>query len=146
MRLITVCLLVLSLKAAAEETGGYGFGRTLTLGPHDKLVMNESLRVLSADTVGFVYYQQGRKLSGPLDNPEAFMIMENGRALSGHRVLGRFVKLHHMGHVPEPYLPATLVGVIYIQLPRPMAEGKSYTFRSKGVGVDDTDVSFTWSS
>ena len=69
MRLITVCLLVLSLKAVAEEAGGYGFGKILTLGPHDKLVMNESLRVLSADTVGFVYYQQGRKLSGRLDDP-----------------------------------------------------------------------------
>ena len=141
-RLITGCLLMLNLQAVAEEAGGYGFGEIQTLGSHDILVRNESLRVLSADTVGFVYYQQGRRLSGPLDNPEAFTIMENGRVLSGHQVLGRFVKLHHMGHVPEPYLPATLVGVIYIKLARPMEEGKTYTFRSKGIGADDADVSF----
>jgi hypothetical protein len=146
MRLITGFLLVLALQAAAKERVEYGFGEIQTLGPHDTLVRNESLRVLSADTVGFVYYQQGRRLSGPLDNPGAFSIMENGRMLSGHRVLGRFVKLHHMGHVPEPYLPATLVGVIYVKLPGPMVEGKTYTFRSKGIGADDIDVSFTWSA
>ena len=141
-----MCLVVLTLKAAVAEGERYGFGRILALGPHDTLVRDESLRVLSADTVGFVYYQKGRKLAGRLDDPSAFTILEKDRVLSGHRVLGRFVKLHHMGHVPEPYLPATLVGIIYVKLPKPMIEGETYTFRSRGIGSRDIDVSFTWSS
>jgi hypothetical protein len=137
---------VLLLAASAAGAEPYGFGKVLTLGRHDTLVRNESLRVLSADTVGFVYYQEGRKLSGRLDDPSSFTILENGRSLVGHKVLGRFVKLHHMGHVPEPYLPATLLGVIYVKLSRPMVEGETYTFRSKGIGHRDTDVRLKWSA
>ena len=64
-------------------------------------------------------------MTGPMDDPASFTILEDGKPMSGHKVLGRFVKLHHMGHVPEPYLPATLIGTIYLKLPRPMEEGKT---------------------
>ena len=145
MRWLTVFpLLLLALSAAGAEP--YGFGRVLTLGRHDKLTHQDSLQVLTADTVGFVFYQQGRKLSGRLDDPVSFTILENGRALKGHKVLGRFVKLHHMGHVPKPYLPATLIGVVYVRLAEPMAEGRSYTFRSKGIGAGPTSATFRWSA
>ena len=145
MRWITIfSLLLLTVSVAGAEP--YGFGRVLTLGRHDKLTQQESLQVLTADTVGFVFYQQGRKLSGRLDDPASFTILENGRPLSGHKVLGRFVKLHHMGHVPKPYLPATLIGVVYVRLAEPMAEGRSYTFRSKGIGAGATSATFRWSA
>ena len=146
MRSIVFALVVLTLNVAAVGAGKYGFGKLLTLGPHDELVHHKSLRVITADTVGFVYYQDGRKLTGRLDDPAAFTILEDGRRLTGHKVLGRFVKLHQMGHVPKPYLPATLVGVIYVRLARPMMEGKTYTFVSRGIAGSEINVNLTWSS
>ena len=60
MRWVTVfSLLLLTVSAAGSEP--YGFGRILTLGRHDKLTHHESLQVLTAATVGFVFYQQWRK-------------------------------------------------------------------------------------
>ena len=87
MRSITVFpLLLLTVSVVGAEP--YGFGRVLTLGRHDKLTHQESLRVFTADTVGFVYYQQGRQLSGRLDDPASFTIIENGRTLTGHACRG----------------------------------------------------------
>ena len=145
LRLIIV-LLPLLLVMNASAAVPYSFGKVQTLGPHDTLIQDELFRVLTADTVGFVYYQNGRELSGSIDDPSSFTILENGIALSGHKILGKFVKLHHMGHIPEPYLPATLVGVIYVKLARPMVEGRNYRFKSKGVSSRDIDVRFTWSA
>ena len=136
--------LTLLLSAAVDAAQPYGFGKVVTLGKNDQLVQHESLRVLSAEVVGFVHYQQGRKMNGAMDNPSSFTILEDGRQMTGHKVLGRFVKLHHMGHVPEPYLPATLIGTVYVKLPRPMVEGKTYVFRSKGIGSKGVDVTLKW--
>ena len=80
-----------------------------------------------------------------MDDPASFTILEDGKPMSGHKVLGRFVKLHHMGHVPEPYLPATLIGTIYLKLPRPMEEGKTYVFRSRGIGSKGVNATLQWS-
>ena len=138
--------LALLIGASMDAAQPYGFGKVVTLGKHDRLIHHESLRVMTARVVGFVHYQQGRKMSGAMDNPSSFTILEDGKPMTGHKVLGRFVKLHHMGHVPEPYLPATLIGTVYVKLPRPMMEGKTYVFRSKGIGSKGVDVSLKWSA
>ncbi|SVE16247.1 uncharacterized protein METZ01_LOCUS469101, partial [marine metagenome] len=141
----TIGALALLLGTSANAAQPYGFGKVVTLGKHDRLVQHESLRVLTAEVVGFVHYQQGRKMSGAMDNPSSFRILEDGKPMAGHKVLGRFVKLHHMGHLPEPYLPATLVGTVYVKLPRPMVEGKIYAFQSKGIGAKGINVTLKWS-
>ncbi len=129
----------------ADAAQPYGFGQVVTLGKRDQLVHHESLRVLTAEVVGFVHFQQGRKMTGSMDDPSSFTILEDGKPMTGLKVLGRFVKLHHMGHVPEPYLPATLIGTVYVKLPKPMSEGKTYVFRSRGIGSKGVDVSLKWS-
>ena len=141
----TIAGLALLLASAVEAAQPYGFGSILNLGEHDRLVRHDSLRVLTAEVVGLVHYQQGRKMTGPMDDPASFTILEDGKPMSGHKVLGRFVKLHHMGHVPEPYLPATLIGTIYLKLPRPMKEGKTYVFRSRGIGSKGVNATLQWS-
>jgi len=96
----TIGALALLLGTAANAARPYGFGKVVTLGKHDRLVQHESLRVLTSEVVGFVHYQQGRKMSGAMDNPSSFKILEDGKPMTGHKVLGSFVKLHHMGHLP----------------------------------------------
>ena len=108
--------LALLIGASMDAAQPYGFGKVVTLGKHDRLIHHESLRVMTARVVGFVHYQQGRKMAGAMDDPSNFRILEDGKPMTGHKVLGRFVKLHHMGHVPEPYLPATLIGTVYLSL------------------------------
>ena len=139
-------VLALLLANSMNAAQPYGFGKVVTLGKHDQLVHHESLRVLTAEVVGFVHYQQGRKMTGAMDNPSSFTILEDGKPMTSHKVLGRFVKLHHMGHVPEAYLPATLVGIVYVKLPKPMTEGKTYSFRSRGIGSKNVDVTLKWSA
>ncbi|MEM7395612.1 MAG: hypothetical protein AAF492_25045, partial [Verrucomicrobiota bacterium] len=145
-RLRQSILLGLGLALSIDAAEPYGFGKVVNLGAHDTLAQHESLRVLTADTVGFVFYQEGRAISGDLDDAARFTILEDGQPMRGHKVLGRFVKLHHMGHVPKPYLPPTMVGTIYIKLPSPMTEGRTYTFQSRGIGIKDTHVRLTWSA
>ena len=81
----------------ADAAQPYGFGQVVTLGKRDQLVHHESLRVLTAEVVGFVHFQQGRKMTGSMDDPSNFTILEDGKPMTGLKVLGRFVKLHHMG-------------------------------------------------
>ncbi len=141
----TIGVLALLLGTSVNAAQPYGFGKVVTLGKHDQLVHHESLRVLTAEVVGFVHYQQGRKMSGAMDNPSNFRILEDGKPMAGHKVLGSFVKLHDMGHVPEPYLPATLIGTTYVKLPRPMVEGKVYAFQSRGIGAKRVNLALRWS-
>ena len=142
----TIGALALLLGASANAAQPYGFGKVVTLGKHDRLVQHESLRVLTGEVVGFVHYQQGRKMSGAMGNPSSFRILEDGKPMAGHKVLGSFVKLHHMGHLPEAYLPATLIGTTYVKLPKPMVEGKVYAFQSRGIGAKGVNLSLKWSA
>ena len=94
--------LTLLLSVSVDAATPYGFGKVVTLGKRDQLVQHESLRVLTAEVVGFVYYQQGRKMTGAMDNPSNFRILEDGKPMAGHKVLGRFVKLHIWGTCRNP--------------------------------------------
>ena len=138
--------LVLLLGTWLHAAQPYGFGKVVKLGKHDHLVHHESLRVLTSEVVGFVHYQQGRSMDGSMNDPSNFRILEDGKPMIGHKILGRFVKLHHMGHVPEPYLPATLIGTTYVKLPKPMVEGKVYAFKSKDIGTKAVNLSLKWST
>ena len=61
------------------------------------------LRVLTAEVVGFVHLPARQEDDRFHGRPVQFHDFEDGKPMSGHKVLGRFVKLHHMGTCSEPY-------------------------------------------
>ena len=151
--------LVSSLLAACAVTclmpglgrgAEYGFGKVVKLGPKDKLICNEFLRVYTANTVGIVFHMthsdKNLLAQQPLDDAVRYSVSEGGGEPGAVKVLGKYVHLIHMGHIPAAYTPKTFQATVFLRLPKPMVEGKTYTFKSKGVGSKDVNVTLTWSA
>lgn len=144
---LSYLLTVFMLPAVNAEP--FGFGKVVTLGPADTLIHHEFLRVYTADTVGFIFRMthsdKNLLLNQPLEVADHYSITEDGAAMEGITILGRYVHLHHMGHIPAAYTPKTFQATVFVRLPRPMSEGKRYTFNSEGLGEKSVDTSFVWS-
>ncbi|MDP6543904.1 MAG: glycoside hydrolase family 9 protein [Phycisphaerae bacterium] len=129
--------------------GDHGFGKVVKLGPQDHLVANENLLVYTADTVAFKFILKSPRKEtlsrANLADPSHYKISCNGSPVTGFKVIGHLVRIHHMGHVPKAYSPHYYRVQVYVKLPEGMQEGKRYTFTAAGIAPRETKVVIRWS-
>ena len=146
---IVLGAVLLASLVSPSPAGQFGFGRLAKYGPGDRLVANENLLIYTADTVAFKFILKSpdRKTQSRanLEDPSHYKVSCNGSPVSGLKVLGHLVRIHHMGHAPRAYRPHYYRVEIYLKLPAPMRQGQVFTFASAGLGAAPLKVSLKWS-
>ncbi len=132
-----------------SAAGQYGFGRVVKLGPADRLVANENLLVYTADTVAFKFILKSPRREtlskANLEDPSHYKVACNGSPVTGLKIIGHLVRIHHMGHAPRAYSPHYYRVQIYVKLPEPMRDGKTYAFEAAGIGPRRIRTVLKWS-
>ena len=149
-RLVIATLVVLLGNIVASAyAGDYGFGKVVKLGAHDRLIINENLLVYTADTVAFKFIltSPGKQTlsKANLEASSHYKVSCDGSPVTGFKVIGHLVRIHHMGHVPKAYSPHYYRVQVCLKLPKAMQEGKRYTFTAARVAPREIKVAIRWS-
>ena len=147
--IVALTVVLLGSAVSPAVAGDYGFGKVVRLGPRDQLVANENLLVYTADTVAFKFIltSPGKQTlsKANLEASSHYKVSCDGSPVTGFKVIGHLVRIHHMGHVPKAYSPHYYRVQVYLKLPKAMQEGKRYTFTAARVAPREIKVAIRWS-
>lgn len=141
--------LLLLTASEARAAGAFGFGKVVKLGPKDELVRNEGLRVYSSDTVGFVFRASDYNIDAftklPVTELGRYKVKEDEQPVKGVKILGQHRTLYEMKYIPHAWHPRITQAIVFVRLPSPMKNGKSYTFNADLGSGAKVDVALKWS-
>jgi endoglucanase len=113
----------------------FDFGKITQKGEFDKLVNPDNLYFYKADIVGFSFKNRKSYINPFLDKPEIdniknFSVKEDGKLLTGIKIIGKEINLTNLYHSSHPDSPGDYEAVVFIQLPHNMHKNKIYSFSS----------------